>query len=253
MRKGALDLSLYPLPYAGRRSAGMQHRSDARPREFLRSGPCVEEQAGRQAAHRLSRGKRHQRSSAGCGRRAAVASREKPLVSPSDAKGMKVPRRLARDGHGAAGPRAPRCCRCRRTNFMPRCRPAPAMPASRPPRVSSRSASRKSRSSSPPAAARATGSCWSRLLMSKSIFRRPAEEPAGRDRFRRSRNGEVRARRARKRDDIKVAEVYKKVGARCTALVEKWRAIARDTAWKDYAGKTELSAALMKSAQEVTA
>ena len=32
-----------------------------------------------------------------------------------------------------------------------------------------------------------------------------------------------------------------------------WRAIARDTAWKDYSGKTELSATLMKSAQEVAA
>jgi len=60
-----------------------------------------------------------------------------------------------------------------------------------------------------------------------------------------------------KADDIKVAEVYQKVGAKVhdldAAMVEKWRAIARDTAWKDYAGKTEFSANLLKSAQEVTA
>jgi hypothetical protein len=30
------------------------------------------------------------------------------------------------------------------------------------------------------------------------------------------------------------------------AYVEKWRAIARDTAWKDYAQKTPLSAELLK-------
>ena len=60
-----------------------------------------------------------------------------------------------------------------------------------------------------------------------------------------------------KADDIKVAEVYQKAGAKVhdldAAMVEKWRAIARDTAWKDYAGKTEFSANLLKSAQEVTA
>ena len=33
--------------------------------------------------------------------------------------------------------------------------------------------------------------------------------------------------------------------------VEKWRAIARDTAWKDYAGKTALSAELLKLAEGV--
>ena len=40
-------------------------------------------------------------------------------------------------------------------------------------------------------------------------------------------------------DDQKVAEVYAKKGAKVAdlddAIVDKWRAIARDTAWKDYA------------------
>ena len=43
-------------------------------------------------------------------------------------------------------------------------------------------------------------------------------------------------------DDQKVADVYAKKGAKVfdldEATVEKWRAIARDTAWKDYAQKT---------------
>jgi len=56
-------------------------------------------------------------------------------------------------------------------------------------------------------------------------------------------------------DDQKVAEVYSKKGAKVLdlddATVEKWRAIARETAWKDYAGKTAPSAELIKLAQQV--
>jgi TRAP-type C4-dicarboxylate transport system substrate-binding protein len=56
-------------------------------------------------------------------------------------------------------------------------------------------------------------------------------------------------------DDQKVAEVYGKKGAKVLdlddSIVDKWRTIARDTAWKDYAGKTALSAELMKLAEAV--
>src|SRR5262249_34903632 len=56
-------------------------------------------------------------------------------------------------------------------------------------------------------------------------------------------------------DDKKVAEVYSAKGAKVAdlddAIVEKWRAIARDTAWKDYAQKTALSAELLKLAEAV--
>jgi TRAP-type transport system periplasmic protein len=58
-------------------------------------------------------------------------------------------------------------------------------------------------------------------------------------------------------DDVTVAQVYEKAGAKIhdldDATVDKWRAIARDTAWKDYAGKTALSARLIKLAEEVNA
>jgi TRAP-type C4-dicarboxylate transport system substrate-binding protein len=58
-------------------------------------------------------------------------------------------------------------------------------------------------------------------------------------------------------DDQKVADVYAKKGATVAdlddAIVEKWRAIARDTAWKDYAQKTPLSAELIKLAEAITA
>jgi TRAP-type C4-dicarboxylate transport system substrate-binding protein len=56
-------------------------------------------------------------------------------------------------------------------------------------------------------------------------------------------------------DDTKVADVYGKKGAAVTdldeATVEKWRAIARPTAWKDYASKTPLSAELLKLAENL--
>jgi TRAP-type C4-dicarboxylate transport system substrate-binding protein len=56
-------------------------------------------------------------------------------------------------------------------------------------------------------------------------------------------------------DDQKVADVYTKKGAKVAdldeATVEKWRALARPTAWKDYAAKTALSAELLKLAEDV--
>src|SRR5947209_8805694 len=56
-------------------------------------------------------------------------------------------------------------------------------------------------------------------------------------------------------DDQKVAEVYTKKGAQVSdlddATVGKWRMIARDTAWKDYAAKSPLAAELIKLAEGV--
>jgi TRAP-type C4-dicarboxylate transport system substrate-binding protein len=58
-------------------------------------------------------------------------------------------------------------------------------------------------------------------------------------------------------DDKKVAEVYAAKGAKIADLddniVDKWRSIARDTAWKDYAQRSALSAELMKLAEGVVA
>jgi TRAP-type transport system periplasmic protein len=56
-------------------------------------------------------------------------------------------------------------------------------------------------------------------------------------------------------DDKAVAEVYAKKSAKVLDLdettVEKWRAIARGTAWKDYAQKTPLAAELLKLAEGI--
>jgi TRAP-type C4-dicarboxylate transport system substrate-binding protein len=56
-------------------------------------------------------------------------------------------------------------------------------------------------------------------------------------------------------DDKNVAEVYGKKGAKVAdlddAIVDKWRAIARTTAWKDYGEKSELAADLIKLAETI--
>jgi TRAP-type C4-dicarboxylate transport system substrate-binding protein len=58
-------------------------------------------------------------------------------------------------------------------------------------------------------------------------------------------------------DDELVAKIYEKAGAKIHDLddgvVEKWRVIARDTAWKDYAAKSANCAKLLKLAEAVPA
>ncbi|UFZ07288.1 TRAP transporter substrate-binding protein DctP [Bradyrhizobium ontarionense] len=62
-------------------------------------------------------------------------------------------------------------------------------------------------------------------------------------------------RSAAMQDDVRVAKVYEAAGATVhdldDRLVQAWRALARDTAWKDYANKNENCARLIKLAMEV--
>ena len=101
MRKGALDISLYPAALCRRRIAGNQYRPDARPGLDLRPGPALEERAGRQGADRFPRRQGHHPAHLGlAGRR-----RRQPLQADRRARRRQGPegaRRLARDGHGAA-------------------------------------------------------------------------------------------------------------------------------------------------------
>jgi TRAP-type C4-dicarboxylate transport system substrate-binding protein len=68
---------------------------------------------------------------------------------------------------------------------------------------------------------------------------------------------EVFGRKGAQDDDVEVAKVYERAGAKVSALdvatVGKWRDIARDTAWKDYGAKTATSAKLLKLASDVSA
>jgi TRAP-type C4-dicarboxylate transport system substrate-binding protein len=67
---------------------------------------------------------------------------------------------------------------------------------------------------------------------------------------------EALGRKGAQEDDAEVAKVYAKAGAKVSeldaAIVNKWRDIARDTAWKDYGAKTATSAQLLKLASDVT-
>jgi hypothetical protein len=58
-------------------------------------------------------------------------------------------------------------------------------------------------------------------------------------------------------DDQKVASVYERVGGKATDLsattVEHWRALARDTAWKDFAARSESCARMLKLAEQTLA
>ncbi|MES2036802.1 MAG: TRAP transporter substrate-binding protein DctP [Pseudomonadota bacterium] len=66
---------------------------------------------------------------------------------------------------------------------------------------------------------------------------------------------EAFAIKAAKQDDLAVATVYEKKGAKVVdlnaATVKKWQAIARTTAWKDYAEKNENCAKLLKLAEKL--
>ena len=66
---------------------------------------------------------------------------------------------------------------------------------------------------------------------------------------------EVFARDAARADDKIAADVYAKAGAKVydmdEATLKQWQAIARETAWKDFADKSESCAALLKSAQKL--
>lgn len=67
---------------------------------------------------------------------------------------------------------------------------------------------------------------------------------------------ETFGRDAARADDKAVAEIYAKAGAKVYDIDEptlkKWQVIARETAWKDFGEKSESCAALLKAAQKLT-
>ncbi|MGX1320132.1 TRAP-type C4-dicarboxylate transport system substrate-binding protein [Bradyrhizobium sp. USDA 377] len=91
------------------------------------------------------------------------------------------------------------------------------------------------------------------LVMSKAVFDRLSSEE--RDIIV-SVGAELEAfgRTAAVEDDVRVAKVYQAAGATVHDLddktVQAWRELARDTAWKDYANKNENCARLIKLAME---
>lgn len=253
MRKGALDISLYPLPYAG----GELPETNI----GLMPGLVASYDQGL-AWKKNPVGKALTDFLADKGiviltwvwQAGGVASRSRPLVAPEDAKGMKVrggskEMDMVLQAAGAAVLSLP-------SNEIYAAMQTGACDAG----ITSSTSliSFRLEEIAKSLTSGAGNSYWfmlEPLLMSKSIFDAMPKkhqdiilavgaemEPLGRE--------------GAQADDVEVAKVYEKAGAKVSALdaatVGKWRDIARDTAWKNYSGKTATSANLMKLAADVT-
>jgi TRAP-type transport system periplasmic protein len=254
MRKGALDISLYPLPYAGGEvpecNIGLMPGLVS---SYDQGLAWKNKPIGKQLISFLQ--EKGIIFVSWVWQAGGVASREQPLVMPEDAKGMKVrggsrEMDMVLQTAGAAVLSLP-------SNELYAAMQTGACDAG----ITSSTSliSFRLEELSKHLTTGRGKSYWfmlEPLLMSKSVFdalpkaQQDAIISVGLEMEKFGLDGA-------KADDIKVAEVYQKAGAKVhdldAAMVEKWRAIARETAWKDYAAKTEFSASLLKSAQEVTA
>jgi TRAP-type C4-dicarboxylate transport system substrate-binding protein len=252
VRKGALDLSFYPLPYAGGEYAELNIG--------LLPGVVTSYEQG--AAWKNSAvGQRLSTFLAEKGvvilswvwQAGGVVSRNAPIVNPQDAKGLKI-RGGSREMDmvlQAAGAT---------TLTTPSNEVYAAMQTGACDAAITSSTSLISFRLEEVAKSLTTGrgkSYWfmlEPLIMSKQIF--DALPKAHRDAIvALGAELEQFGTQEAKADDQKVAEVYAKKGAKVSdldaATVDKWKDIARNTAWKDYAGKTALSAELLKLAEQI--
>ena len=252
MRKGALDLSLYPLPYAGGEVAecniglmpGLVPSYEVGARwKTSEVGRLLEKTLDAKGIVLVS----------WVWQAGGVASRVTPLVQPSDAKGLKV-RGGSREMDmvlkqaGASVISLP-------SNEIYVAMQTGAMDAAM---TSSTSfISFKLEETAKNLTSGRNKAYWfmfEPLMMSKDVFGRLTKAQqdivmaAGAEQ-------EKFATDAAQADDKTAAEVYAKAGAKVfdldEATVRKWQAIARDTAWKDYAARNDNCAALMKAALKV--
>src|SRR3977135_2345077 len=252
LRKGALDLSLYPISYAGGEV----------PETNIGLMPGLVSSYKQGAAWKTSPvGQKFSAFLAEKGmvmvswiwQAGGVASRATPIVSPQDAKGLKVrggsrEMDMVLQAAGATTLNTP-------SNELYAAMQTGACDA-----CISSSTSLISFRLEEVARTLTTGrgkSYWfmlEPLLMSKQIF----------DALKKNHQEAIMAigleleafgTKEAMADDQKVADVYAKKGAKVfdmdDAIVDKWRAIARNTAWKDYAARSPLAAELIKLAEGV--
>jgi TRAP-type C4-dicarboxylate transport system substrate-binding protein len=254
MRRGALDISLYPLPYAGGElpetniglMPGLVSTYDQGLRwKGLPVGKTLADFLADKGIVMLT----------WVWQAGGVASRSKPIVAPEDAKGLKV-RGGSREMNmvlrtaGAAVLSVP----SNELYAAMRTGACDAGITSSTSLISFRLAEvAKSLTSG------AGASYWfmlEPLLMSKAIF---DKLPKNQQDIILSVGTELEAfgRKGAQDDDVEVGKVYERAGAKVSVLdvatVGKWRDIARDTAWKDYSAKTATSAKLLKLAGDVPA
>lgn len=252
LRKGALDMALIPLPYAG----GEVPETNI----ALMPGLVTNyEQAAKWKTAEVGRLLDQVLREKGVvivswvWQAGGIASRTKPLVTPDDAKGMKV-RGGSREMdlvYKAAGASV---------LSLPSNETYAAMQTGAADAVSTSSTSLISFRLEEVSKHLTTGrgrSYWfmlEPLMISKAVF----------DRLPKDQQDVIMAVGAEmekfgyegaKADDKTVAEVFAKAGAKTydldEATLKKWQAIARDTAWKDYAAKSESCAKIMAAAQKL--
>jgi TRAP-type C4-dicarboxylate transport system substrate-binding protein len=251
MRKGALDLSLVPLSYAG--------------------GELPEVNIGLMPGLVTSYEQGYGWKNAEVGKElnkflldkgiiivswiwqaGGVASRTKPIIEPEDAKGLKI-RGGSREmdmilkAAGAAVVSLP-------SNEIYAAMQTGAMDAALTSSTSLISFRLEEVSKS-----LTTGrgkSYWfmlEPLMMSKAVFDKLSKEHQGVI-MAVGADMEAFARKSAQLDDSAVAAVYQKTGAKVVDLndstVKKWQAIARTTAWKDYGDRNENCAKLLKLAEK---
>ena len=252
LRRGALDLSLYPLPYAGGEVPEVNIG--------LMPGLVTSyEQAAAWKSAEIGRALTDILAEKGVvivswiWQAGGVASRNAPLVNPEDAKGLKV-RGGSREmdmvlkAAGAAVISTP----SNEIYAAMQTGAADAAMTSSTSLISFRLEEVSKHLTS--GRGRAYWFMLEPLLMAKSVFDKlPKEQQAlimqvGAEM-------EKFGTEAAKADDKLVADVYLKAGAKVYDLdataIAKWRALARGTAWKDYADRSPSCAHLLTLAERV--
>jgi TRAP-type C4-dicarboxylate transport system substrate-binding protein len=254
MRKGALDISLYPMPYAGgelpETNIGLMPGLVSTYDQGLRwksqpVGKALSDFLADKGIILLT----------WVWQAGGVASRTRPIVAPEDAKGLKVrggsrEMDMVLQAAGASVLSVP-------SNEIYAAMQTGACDAG----ITSSTSliSFRLEEVSKSLTSGAAASYWfmlEPLMMSKSIF---DKLPKKHQDIILALGTELEAfgKKGAQDDDIEVAKVYQKAGCKIAALdvatVGKWRDIARDTAWKDYGAKTATSANLLKLASDVSA
>src|SRR4051812_31528622 len=252
MRKGALDISLYPMPYAGgelpETNIGLMPGLVATYDQGMR---WKKEPVGKALTDFLA--DKGIILLTWVWQAGGVASRAKPLVAPEDAKGLKV-RGGSREmdmvlkDAGASVLSLP-------SNEIYAAMQTGAMDAAMTSSTSLISFRLEEVSKHlTTGRGKAYWFMCEPLMMSKQIFdalpkdRRDVIMAVGAEL-------EAFGTQGAKADDDAVANVYAKAGAKVydldAATVKKWQDIARRTAWKDYADRSESCGKLMKAAEKL--
>jgi TRAP-type C4-dicarboxylate transport system substrate-binding protein len=254
MRKGALDLSLYPMPYAGgelpETNIGLMPGLVSTYEQGLSwktkpVGKALTDFLADKGIMLIT----------WVWQAGGVASRTRPLVAPEDAKGLKVrggsrEMDMVLQTAGAAVLSVP-------SNEIYAAMQTGACDAG----ITSSTSliSFRLEEVAKHLTSGAGASYWfmlEPLMMSKSIF---DGLPKKQQDIILAVGAEMEAfgKEGAQADDAEVAKVYEKAGAKVSVLdgatVGKWRDIARDTAWKDYSAKTATAANLLKLAVDTAA